>query len=211
MTRGELRGLFWEVIGEASNFGAQPGYASGPTADQYIWQGFCEIGKRTKPPHWRKLHSITLVASTETYALPADWLAYQDPVRSPLTVSRRRLQYVEPTVVEQLRGDSAWSALDPAYWYDAGVADSGGSFGSRLVGVFPATLNGTGLLPYVRKPIKLTHASMSDGTEYPDLVEPLHKPAVFWGVYEFFLHQPELPQSVSPDTYLAIFDRMVPA
>lgn len=208
-----MLGLFWELLGLSSTFGRQPGYGIGgqaaPNALRLIHQGCLEFAKRVKPVQLNKLFTFSVVASQELYPLPDDFLAYKPTIKEPMEIAGRKLRMTTQGEIEQLRDLPTHAYLNcfSAWWYEAGVDDSGDSNANkRLFGLYPVPIaNGTGKLPYLRKPRRLDAATVVADAEYPDLPEAYHQSPVFWAAAEFYKRQPEVPRSVDPQTYEARF------
>ncbi len=151
-----------------------------------------EMVRFARPLQCRAYDTLTLVASTETYSLPATFMDWYD-LEDAITIAGQPIRQMLRGQVEQWRdaGFTPVGALSSC-WYEAGVATT--SPFARKIGFYPVpSAAGTAKLHFLRKPILLDASGMSGSTEYPDIPSDFHEAAVYFAVWKFYQRRKELP------------------
>lgn len=200
-----MRGLFWELIGQVSTFGRQPGYGTpaGPSLDTMLYSYICEMVEDCAPVLCRAEGTITLSAGTGAgpYDLPSDFIDFLD-VEDPLTLAGIELRQTRRTTARQMAAGYSSVSGVPTHWYEMGRKTTS-SFG-RQVGFWPPpTAAGTVYVPYLREP--LTFSAVGSSTQYPDLPRSFHRAPVFGAAGEFSQHRPELFEGKDTNSWTAYY------
>lgn len=219
MTKTELQGLFYEIIGQTSSYARAPGTGTpvGPDLLDLLDESILEMAGRAKPCTLRKMKTYTLAYSTADeilgkYDLPTDFLDYWH-VEEPIRIAGRALEQRLEGEIDSLASDE-YSNYDNSlcsYWYEAGVkvaGNSGSYTGTRQIGFFPIPRSGTAKLPYLRTPTLLS--TIGSSTEYFDLPGRYHRAVVMRAAAMFFQLKKEKPgDNQDIGAWLAYFDSMV--
>ena len=218
MTKTEMQGLFYTLIGQTSAYSRAP--ATGTPAEndleELLDESILEMASRARPLQLRKMKTFTLAYSSADellgkYDMPTDFLDYWH-VEEPIRISGRPLEQRLEGEIDALASDENLSFENSltSYWYEAGnkVAGSSGSFtATRQIGFFPIPRSGSAKMPYCRTPTLLSTIGAS--TDYFDLPRRYHRAPVMRSAALFFQNKREKPgENQDTGAWLAYFDQM---
>lgn len=219
MTKVEMEGLFWEILGQTSSYSRAPGTGTPAGPEEYALfdESILEMCSRAKPLQLRKMKTFTLAYSTADeilgkYDMPTDFLDYWH-VEEPIRIGGRPLEQRLEGEIDALASDENLSFENSltSYWYEAGnkIAGSSGSYtATRQIGFFPIPRSGSAKMPYCRTPATLS--TIGTSTNYFDLPSRYHRACVMRSAALFLQNKREKPgEQQDVGAWLAYFDAMV--